>query len=149
MSWTIQYDQNRFPVLQLGPDGKPMCRGCGKDIPEGRSAWCSNPCYRTYHPRMVKMAVFRRDKGVCRSCQFDCYTALQVWKSSRRSWVGSREEWWALKPRKWEMHHIKPFSEGGLTILSNLITLCSKCHRRETSGWRMAKKQIAIRPDPA
>jgi len=26
------------------------------------------------------------------------------------------------------VHHIKPFSEGGLTEKNNLITLCKTCH---------------------
>jgi 5-methylcytosine-specific restriction endonuclease McrA len=28
------------------------------------------------------------------------------------------------------VHHIKPLSKGGLTVLSNLILLCERCHAR-------------------
>lgn len=30
-----------------------------------------------------------------------------------------------------EVHHMRPLSKGGRTIDANLITLCSKCHKRK------------------
>lgn len=30
-----------------------------------------------------------------------------------------------------EVHHIIPISQGGKTVLINLITLCEKCHSRQ------------------
>jgi len=41
----------------------------------------------------------------------------------------SQSKWTKDDPRNnLEIHHIKPHSEGGLTILENLITLCNICH---------------------
>lgn len=50
---------------------KGKCRGCGKPVPKGRQTWCSNLCYATRCPAMVKMAVRARDKGVCAICGID------------------------------------------------------------------------------
>ena len=41
----------------------------------------------------------------------------------------------------WEMDHIVPYSEGGLTVLENVRTLCVICHR-ERSG-KQAKERAA------
>jgi 5-methylcytosine-specific restriction endonuclease McrA len=30
-----------------------------------------------------------------------------------------------------EVHHIKPLSRGGATVMSNLISLCSSCHHNQ------------------
>lgn len=38
------------------------------------------------------------------------------------------------KSDKLHLHHIKPFSEGGLHQLDNLITLCGDCHTEAHKG---------------
>jgi 5-methylcytosine-specific restriction endonuclease McrA len=42
---------------------------------------------------------------------------------------------------KWdrEVHHIIPLSRGGKTVMSNLITLCGKCHKLEHRHLRNTK----------
>jgi 5-methylcytosine-specific restriction endonuclease McrA len=52
----------------------------------------------------LKFAVFKRDKYTCQMC---------------------REE---TDPSLLTAHHIKPRREGGGDSMSNLITLCVKCH---------------------
>lgn len=41
-----------------------------------------------------------------------------------------------------EVHHIKPWEEGGLTIPENLITLCATCHKGadEFNRWKLYEK---------
>lgn len=41
----------------------------------------------------------------------------------------------------WEMDHIIPFSEGGLTVLENVRTLCVLCHKKRTKKWHKERKQ--------
>jgi hypothetical protein len=47
---------------------------------------------------------------------------------------GSNRDWW-------EMDHIIPYSEGGLTILANVRTLCVPCHKTRTKKWYKDKNQ--------
>lgn len=34
-----------------------------------------------------------------------------------------------MAPQQFELHHIKPVSDGGVTDISNLVLLCPNCHR--------------------
>lgn len=52
------------------------------------------------------------------------------------------------------VHHVVPFSEGGLTTRSNLITLCHTCHKgldphRELKMWELlsATEAVVLLPD--
>lgn len=58
-------------------------------------------------PQLVKVAVWSRDKGACRSC-------------------GAKD--------KLHYHHIKRFSEGGQNTKENLMLLCASCHAEEHKG---------------
>jgi hypothetical protein len=53
------------------------------------------------------------------------------------------------------VHHVVPFSEGGLTTKSNLITLCHTCHKglnphREFEMWELlsATEPVVLIPNP-
>jgi hypothetical protein len=53
------------------------------------------------------------------------------------------------------VHHVAPFSEGGLTTKSNLITLCHTCHKglephREPKMWELlsATERVVLIPEP-
>lgn len=41
----------------------------------------------------------------------------------------------------WEMDHIIPYSEGGLTVLENVRTLCVVCHKKRTKKWHAERKK--------
>lgn len=41
----------------------------------------------------------------------------------------------------WEMDHIIPFSEGGLTVLENVRTLCILCHKKRTKKWHKDRRE--------
>lgn len=48
----------------------------------------------------------------------------------KEGWPGVNRRHW------WDMDHIIPYSEGGLTILENVRTLCCPCHKKRTAEWR-------------
>lgn len=123
MTFVVKYNRSRFPERQRREDGAWGCRGCGEPIPKGRQAWCSEPCVKRWHPFYVIHAVKARDKGICQECGFDTRT---IEKDSRG---------WTIQPRRPEYDHIKPFSEGGLTVVENMRTLCHPCHRAVTKSW--------------
>ena len=52
--------------------------------------------------KSIRQKVIKRDKGQCQGCG----------KQTARA----------------QVHHIKPRNQGGTNDLSNLITLCGKCH---------------------
>ncbi len=122
MTFQIRY-RGRFPVQQKRADGTLGCRGCGELIPKGRQTWCSHSCYATYSPVMVISAVKERDKGVCQICGVDIFATL-------RERFGVRAHF--RKGGRAEYDHIVPMCEGGLTVLTNLRTLCRPCHLSET-----------------
>lgn len=101
-----------------------QCRWCGQLIIKDdgtlnkRANW-HKPCVNEYKliawPAVTRRAVFRRDKGVCASCGHQC----------------------AKKHKDvWHLDHIKPLieSQGNLEAwkLTNLQTLCQKCHHKKT-----------------
>lgn len=94
-------------------------------------------------------AAKQRDKEVCSECGFDCGTASREWYASKpnlRTGDGATyqdyEHWLKRPPPKAEYDHIIPFSEGGLTILENIRTLCSPCHKKRTREWHADRKAV-------
>jgi 5-methylcytosine-specific restriction endonuclease McrA len=55
-------------------------------------------------------------------------------------WVEERAKWledlgFPVNGKSlWEADHIVPFALGGTDDLSNLVTLCVRCHRKKTDG---------------
>lgn len=138
----IQYGRSRFPIRHKRADGTFGCRGCGGDIPKGRRTWCSSACIEKHEPRAVLEAVRKRDKGVCQKCSFDIKAARNEWNALRpsRNWWTPEYSAWLREEPKEEYDHIIPFSEGGLTVLENMRTLCHNCHVQVTTEWRRSKK---------
>lgn len=129
----IKYNRSRFPDRQRREDGKWGCRGCGSEIPKGRTAWCSEECVKKFHPFYVIDAVKKRDKGICQTCGFD--TAERV----KNKWGGME------RVRRPEYDHILSMADGGLTVLENMRTLCHPCHRERTKIWH-GERAAARRP---
>jgi 5-methylcytosine-specific restriction enzyme A len=151
--------KSRYPVFRKGPNGERLCRGCGAPVPKGRKTWCSSECYETHCPDMVIAAMRRRDNGVCAHCGVNA-EALQAsaWRMINRAchvpwwdrgnqalWLSAGDRiraairkagWPSLHRNWWEADHIREFSEGGLTVLANMQTLCVRCHKRKTVAWR-------------
>lgn len=144
--------KSRYPKL-IKLDGKPLCRGCGGEVPKGRQSWCSNKCYQTHCPQMVNHAVKLRDKGICQICFNDISELHKEWyikKPKLESWNPSVDrfvwqqrtarfyemfkEWKKYHPEPFpEYDHIIPYSRGGKTILENMRTLCTPCHKKVTA----------------
>jgi 5-methylcytosine-specific restriction endonuclease McrA len=89
------------------------------------------------NPGYLREQVFERDRGVCALCRIDCVAELRRLKRLRAD--RRRAAWaaWGLKPRDrvslWDADHILAVVEGGGECdLSNIRTLCIRCHRTVT-----------------
>lgn len=142
--YKISYNKSRFPNQPKRGDGSWGCRGCGGDIPKGRRAWCSRQCCETFHPAFVISNVRKRDKDICAFCGFDHEKAMDEWwkqkpNADHYGWQ-DHHKWIAQKPVV-NFDHIIPFSEGGMTVLENMRTLCEPCHKQRTKNWHADKKR--------
>ena len=100
-------------------------------------------------PKAQRLAVFERDKGVCKKCKVDTeelsrgldevekqlvkmgeHTAFQA-----RQAIKTRLVLLGYKPQSelWEAHHVEAQAHGGEHDLDNLETLCVPCHTKETA----------------
>ena len=135
-------DRNR---LLKGEHGRNLCRYCGLETPKGRFTFCSQWCVEEWKlrtdPGYLRERVLERDRGVCAQCGLD---TLGEWRRIKRSRGAARAKAhveWGLRAgfRKslWDADHIVPVAEGGGECdLSNLRTLCLKCHRLATAELR-------------
>ena len=132
--------KSRYPAL-VKVDGKVVCRGCGAPVPKGRQTWCSRECYARNCPQMVMIEVRKRDKHVCQICKRHIHELANEYIKSKPVFVtlkwgdpGYRAQleakWaWEKKIPNEEYDHIIPFSAGGKTVLENMRTVCSPCHK--------------------
>ena len=92
--------------------------------------------------KALRYVVFRRDKGICSSCGFDC-EALRVQllalpyyeRAMKRQLMGIPKG----RTSYWDVHHIKALTEGGTDTLGNCTTLCFRCHSKETAQLAAAR----------
>ena len=137
---------------------KGECTWCGKPVPPRYRTWCSQVCvdaFRREHDwPYIRTLVLARDHGVCASCGVDCVRLRRLCRMVRH-----REGWdaWRYLARHygslgwpettvrdmWEAHHIVERVRGGGNELSNLVTVCVPCHKRETA--RLAAERAAAR----
>ena len=129
--------------LPKGANGRPLCRWCSLEVPSNRQTFCSDWCVEEWklrtNPGHLRERVFERDKGVCAHCGLDClahYNHLRRLRGTARAKAASE---WKQGSRKslWDADHIVPVAEGGGECdLSNMRTLCLKCHRLSTTALR-------------
>jgi 5-methylcytosine-specific restriction protein A len=136
--------------LPKGGNGRALCRYCGLEVPAGRFTFCSEWCVEEWKlrsdPTYLREKVLARDGGICSACGIDC---AAEWIRLRRSRGPARARAWAswgLRPGRrkslWDADHILPVVEGGGECdLSNLRTLCLKCHRQATADLRRRLKK--------
>jgi 5-methylcytosine-specific restriction protein A len=129
-------------ALPTGPAGRALCRYCGLEVPPGRRTFCSEWCVHEWRlrtdPGYLRDRVFARDRGVCALCAVD---TVRAWNHLRRQRGAARQRAltaWGLRglTRRslWDADHILPVALGGGECdLSNLRTLCVKCHRAVTA----------------
>ena len=148
----IKYNKARFPIQQKRANGKPGCRGCGGAIPKGRRSWCSQKCVSRFNPATVILEVKKRDREVCDQCGYDYRAARAEWIKQCHNAGLSLRSYATRKifpaPTKIEYDHIIPFSEGGLTVLENMRSLCTPCHKERTRLWHQERRNPGEQEPP-
>jgi 5-methylcytosine-specific restriction endonuclease McrA len=131
-------------TLPKGSNGRCLCRWCQLEVPPGRLTFCSEWCVEEWKlrsdPSHLRERVFARDRGICAVCQLDCSALLNHIKRLRGTARTRALAEWNLRGRKtlWDADHIIPVAEGGGECdLSNMRTLCLKCHRAHTAALRV------------
>ncbi len=132
--------------LPRGETGRTLCRWCGTEVAKGRRTFCSDACVHHWklrsNPGYLREHVFARDKGVCGQCGVD---TVALRRDMRKLDLAARRKFlkeWRLQDgsRKslWDADHVVPVAEGGGQCdLSNMRTLCLKCHREATAALRV------------
>ena len=138
--------------LPKGDSGRNLCRWCNLEVPKGRLTFCSDWCVEEWrlrsNPGYLREEVLERDKGICNACGVD---TLAEWRRIRRLRGSAQLKaliGWGIKPRSrqslWDADHVVPVVEGGGECdLSNIRTLCLKCHRTATAELRQRRTAIA------
>jgi 5-methylcytosine-specific restriction enzyme A len=117
------------------------CRWCGAEVPKRRFTFCGPVCVHQWRlrtdPSYLRQQVFARDRGVCAACGVDTESLR---KDKRKLDYAARrrfEKEWGGRRNLWDADHIVPVVEGGGECdLSNMRTLCVKCHREVTAALR-------------
>lgn len=129
--------------LPKGPNGRCLCRWCSLEVPAGRLTFCSDWCVEEWKlrsdPGHLRERVLQRDKGICAVCRLDCLAEFRRMKRLRGTGRIKAMNEWGQRARKslWDADHIVPVAEGGGECdLSNMRTLCLKCHRLHTAELR-------------
>lgn len=132
--------------LPTGDNGRALCRWCNLEVPSGRFTFCSDWCVEEWKLRSnaahLRQRVLERDRGICAQCGVDCIAELRHIKRLRGASRLKALAEWGMNKRKtlWDADHIVPVSEGGGECdLSNMRTLCLKCHRQRTYSSRKAR----------
>lgn len=115
------------------------CRWCGGEVPKRRVTFCSPACVHEWKlrsdPGYLREQVFARDRGVCGLCGVDTEVLR---KDKRKLDYSARRQFekdWGGRKNLWDADHILPVVEGGGECdLSNMRTLCLKCHREATAA---------------
>ena len=132
--------------LPLGPSGRARCRWCRLEVPPRRRTFCSDWCVNEWRlrsdPGYLREKIEQRDHGICAACGIDTAAALRELKRSRGSKRRALLAHWGLKrlhrTSLWDGDHILPVVEGGGQCdLSNMRTLCLRCHRQVTNALRV------------
>jgi 5-methylcytosine-specific restriction endonuclease McrA len=131
--------------LPKGPNGRTLCRWCSLEVPKGRRTFCSEWCVTEWRmrsdPGFLRERVFARDRGICALCGADTVAAWTRIRALRRARRRSALAEWGLQGRYrtslWDADHIVPVCKGGGECdLSNIRTLCLRCHRAVTAELR-------------
>ncbi len=129
-------------AIPRGPNGRGLCRWCSLEVPRGRFTFCSEFCVHEWklrsQPAYLRDKVFERDHGLCADCGTDTVAAARRLRYSRGNARALLLAHWGLRKRSrktlWDADHIVPVIEGGGECdLSNIRTLCLRCHKVATN----------------
>jgi len=145
--------------LPKGPNGRALCRQCQTEVTPPRRTFCSKTCVDTWMIRTgsrTALHVRRRDRGICALCGLDCEALRRELKQLQAMYPieGRRQAIDEFRAkhgiprhrngRLWDIDHIVPVVEGGGACdLSNLQTVCLRCHAKLTAD--LAAKRAAAR----
>jgi 5-methylcytosine-specific restriction endonuclease McrA len=117
------------------------------EVPAGRFTFCSNWCVEEWKlrtdPGHLRERLLQRDQGVCAACGLDCVAEYNRIKRLRGPARAKAISAWGLRSRKslWDSDHVVPVIEGGGECdLSNIRTLCLRCHRAQTAALRERRR---------
>lgn len=139
--------------IERSASGRPLCRWCRAEVPKGRRTFCSDACVHDWRlrtdPGYLREKVFERDRGICAICGAD---TIALRRDLRRLDYAARRAFlktWRLREgsRKslWDADHIVPVAEGGGQCdLSNMRTLCLRCHAEATAALRGRLSAIGV-----
>jgi hypothetical protein len=92
--------------------------------------------------------VFARDRGVCALCGLDTEALRRARRKLDYAARRRFEKDWGSRNHLWDADHIVAVAEGGGECdLSNMRTLCLKCHRQVTADLRMRLRTRTSPPD--
>jgi len=146
--------------LPKGPNGRPLCRFCGKETAPPKRTFCSDLCVSEFkirsNPGYAREKVFERDRGVCSRCGLDTeklketlyalrLTSEEAYRQLVLAYRIQYRFGFNLNEHFWEMDHITPVCQGGGSCgMDNLWTLCLPCHRSKSKS-EMKRKRLRRR----
>lgn len=159
----LYFDYVRIPCIRIHQALYfELCDICGNQIPDGRKrrgiTTCSPKCNKkknelwaikteeeerkligerpTFFWQTIRNECFERDNFTCKGTLPDgniCGKIARSYEFEGKRYICTGEGF--------EAHHIIPISRGGTNEVSNLITLCYDCHKREHSKAESVRKQ--------
>ena len=124
------------------------CRWCGGEVPRRRLTFCGDACVHEWKlrtdPGYLRAQVFARDRGVCAACGVDTEALRQDKRKLDYQARRAFEKEWGGRRNLWDADHVVPVVEGGGECdLSNMRTLCLKCHREATAALRRRRAKTS------
>jgi 5-methylcytosine-specific restriction enzyme A len=162
----ISLRQNEKEIGNLtGPNGRRLCRWCRHEVSPPRKTFCSENCLHEWRLRSsvkyLRKFVYERDLGICAQCGIDTrYTRIEIENAAQASMRESGRWYWEDHPiylaciAKYELtlkeargtlfhadHIIRVVDGGGLADLSNIQSMCIKCHKIKTKEENKRKRR--------
>ncbi len=118
------------------------CRWCGAEVSGRRLTFCSDACVHEWRlrtdPGYLRAQVFARGHGVCALCGLDTEALRRDKRKLDYRAHRAFEKDWGGRRSLWDADPFIPVVEGGgVCGLSNMRTLCLRCHRAVTAELRL------------